>query len=69
MSSLQPLALLSPVCHLQQIHTLLQQGPMALIGLPMVGIGCHLAALKLSERRMAWVRRLALPLALAVAMG
>ena len=52
-SSLLPLSLLSPVWQLQQIQTLLQQGPMALIGLPMVGIGSHLAHLRLSERRTA----------------
>jgi len=59
-SSLLPLALLSPVWQLQQIQTLLQQGPMALIGLCLLGIGRHLADLELSEQRAALLRRLAL---------
>ncbi|MCS5700178.1 HpsJ family protein [Cyanobium sp. FGCU-52] len=63
-SSLLPLALMSSAWQLQQIQTLLQQGPMALIGLALVGVGRHLADLDLSERRAALLRRLVLAVAL-----
>jgi hypothetical protein len=63
-SSLLPPALLSPSWQLQQIQTLLQQGPMALIGLSLLAIGRHLSDEELSERRGARAPRLALAVAL-----
>lgn len=67
-SSLLPPALLSPPWHLQQVQTLLQQGPMALTGLALLAIGRHLSDEELSQRRVVQARRLALAAALGYSL-